>query len=352
MIRPRRHPLKTRLRSAIDASPLARHLRPPKPPASGEPADAFAIRLPDLTGKGLRPVYLERNARYATATSVKLLDRETLVCASFLEKKLYLIRFDFERRTHRILDEIATTFRGVPVETDLADADPDGVNVILSNFHHGSFTQYRRNGDRLALVSDLDFDLEGARDANWVPKVHGVKYLNRDCVAGAVSTGPTGVRIFDLVRNKSTLHIPLSRKTQDMSFLSNREMLVLTVSGAPTRERRTPYSSEVTRIAFDLERQTCEVGPTRVYPDTHFDASVIHDDRLYLTDQRNHCVRVLDVDSFETLHRIDGYHFPHGIDIECGLLAVTNYGWNTIDLRAVDTIVTSVTSATSQDEQP
>jgi len=287
------------------------------------------IALPDLTGRGLRPVYLERRSRYATVTSVKLLDPETLVCASFLERKLYLLHFDSTQRTSRILDEIATTHRGIPVETDLLDVDPTGETLVVSNFHHGAFTQFRREGDRLAYVRDLDFDLAGS-------KVHGVKFLDGRILAGTIGSRPTGVRFFDLQCAKPTVHIDLPLKTQDVSFLSEREMVVLAVHGAPTRQRQTSYASELVRVRFDLATGEFEIGSQRVFEDTHFDASVIHQGRLWLTDQRNDCVVLFDPESLDEIDRIAGYDFPHGIDVAFGWLAVTNYGANTIDVRKLD----------------
>ena len=341
MLHSLRNILHTGLRSALEATPFsgrgiqARRAR--RAQRTGPFSGAFVIPLPDLTGRGLRPVYLERRGRYATVTSVKFLDAETLVCASFLEKKLYLVRFDAKRKTSQILDEIATTHRGVPVETDLADADPAGENVIVSNFHHGSFTQFRRDGDRLVHVRDLAFGLTAS-------KVHGVKYLTPDVFAGTLGSRPTGVRFFDLIRTKPMLQVDLPLKSQDVSFLSDREMIVLAVHGAPTRKRQKPYASELARVTFDFDTGAFEIGVRRIFEDTHFDASVIHAGRLWLTDQRNDCVKLFDPDSLDEIGRIDGYDFPHGIDLEFGMLAVTNYGANTIDIRAVEDLAIRISA--------
>ena len=331
MLHALRETLNSGLRAALEYSPWSGRriqARRARQAQRARPSDgAFVFPLPDLTGRGLRPVYLERRGRYATVTSVKLLDPETLVCASFLEKKLYLVRFDAQRRTHRILDAIPTTYRGIPVETDLADSDPSGEHVVLSNFHHGSLSQYRREGERLAFVRDLDLDLES--------KVHGVKFLTHDLVAATVGSQPTGVRFFDLGLGKPTVHVDLPLKTQDVAFRSEREMIVLAVHGAPRRRQQVPYGSDVCRVELDLETGRSEVGPLRTWLDTHFDACVLHDGRLYLTDQRNDCVKILDPDSLDGIGRIEGYDFPHGIDVKFGMLAVTNYGANTIDIRAL-----------------
>jgi hypothetical protein len=236
--------LGTGLQSARELSPwsgLRIQARQARRGRRVRPVDgAFVFPLPNLTGRGLRPVYLERRGRYATVTSVKLLDSETLVCASFLERELYLVRFDIANRTHRILDAIPTTYRGVPVETDLADSDPSGEHIVVSNFHHGSVGQYRREGERLRFVADLALGLHS--------KVHGVKFMTRDLVAATIGMAPTGVRFFDLAAGKPTVHVALPLKTQDVAFVSQREMIVLAVRGAPRRSEQRPYGSDVCRV--------------------------------------------------------------------------------------------------------
>lgn len=321
------------MRLALDATPWggrhdqARRARRARARRPSGPDTPFFIDLPDLSGRGLRPVHLDHRNRYATVTSVRLLDPETLVCASFLEKKLYLVRFDARQRTHRILDAIPTTWRGIPVETDLADADPSGREVVLSNFHHGSFTHYRREGDRLVHVRDLDSGVHA--------KVHGVRFLDRHVFAGTLGSAPTGVCFFDLDRGEPFLRLELPLKAQDTAFLSHEEMLVMAVHGAPRRERQQPYASSIFRVRFDLEAQAGEVVGSRRWEDSHFDACVLHAGRLYLTDQRNDCVRILDPGTLDDVGRIGGYDFPHGLDVGFGLLAVSNYGSNAIDLRAL-----------------
>jgi hypothetical protein len=329
-----RKTLETRLRLALEATPFSgrriQARRSHRGRMAGSAPGAFVIPLPDLTGRGLRPVYLERRSRYATVTSVRLLDPETLVCASFLEKKLYLVRFDVAAGTHRILDAISTTHRGIPVETDLADADPSGEQIALSNFHHGSLGLYRRQGDRLAFVRDLDFGLEA--------KVHGVRFASGDLVAVTVGSTPTGVRFYDLASTRPTIHVDLPRKTQDLALLSEREMIVLSVHGAPRRRRQTDYGSDVCRVRFDPACGRAEIERLRTFADTHFDACVLHAGRLFLTDQRNDRVEILDPDSLEIVGSVGGYDFPHGIDVRFGLLAVSNYGTNAIDLRPVSDV--------------
>lgn len=170
--------------------------------------------------------------------SVELLDPEALVCASLLEEKLYLVRFDRAAGHHRILDAIATTHRGIPVETDLADADASGERIALSNFHHGSLGFDRRAGDRRVFETDPDFGLSA--------KVHGVRFLERDRIAVTVGSGPTGVRFFDLASGRPSIHGDLPLEAQDVAFVTEQEMIVPAVSAgrqASTRPtERSPWS--------------------------------------------------------------------------------------------------------------
>ncbi len=283
------------------------------------------IRLNDLTGADLRSYYLKDRARLAGATSVKFLDRETLACASLLGRKIYLIRFDLERETHHTLDVTETVFDGQPAETDLCDSDPDGVNVIASNFYLGTFTQYHRDGERIAFLRDLPFKLDSF--------VHGVKFFRPQIIAGTATRGPMGVHFFNLDTSEAMLHVATTLKTQDVCFLSDRQLVILAAHGAPSSTPRPMYDSEVQLIDFDLARGTYRVAAKTVYKDAHFDCSVVRDGQVYLTDQFNNCVKVLAPQTLETIHEIGGFDFPHGIDIKYDMLAVTNYGTNSIDLR-------------------
>ena len=44
--------------------------------------------------------------------------------------------------------------------------------------------------------------------------------------------------------------------------------------------------------------------------------------------------RHIDAQALEPVALLEGYNFPHGLDLRGNLLAVTNYGDNSIDLRS------------------
>ena len=76
-----------------------------------------------------------------------------------------------------------------------------------------------------------------------------------------------------------------------------------------------------------------QVLQEKFFKDAHIDSIIYYENRLYFTDQYNNKVIVCDPESLDILEEIGGYDFPHGIDVNFGILAVTNYGSNTVELR-------------------
>jgi hypothetical protein len=60
-------------------------------------------------------------------------------------------------------------------------------------------------------------------------------------------------------------------------------------------------------------------------------------ERMYITNGSQDCVMVFRLEGNKVMfdHELSGYHFLHGIDLLPGLLAVTNYGSNTIVLTQI-----------------
>lgn len=85
-------------------------------------------------------------------------------------------------------------------------------------------------------------------------------------------------------------------------------------------------------IEFDINQKTHKCLREILYPKCHFDCIVAHDDRLYVTDQFNNLVKIYDSSDLMQIGELSGFDFPHGLDINHGMMAVTNYGSNTIDI--------------------
>lgn len=283
------------------------------------------IKLDDMNPYGHQALFIGGLSRLATATSVKILDRDTIACCHFIGRKIYLIRIGRDLSGWQVLDCTDTVFNGKPEVTDLCDADADG-NIIVSHFHRHECSQYQRVGERILFVRDLPFNVGDF--------VHGVKFYRPDVIAITVVRGPfTGVNFYSLRSMERLLHVPMPVKTQDVAFLSDRSMVVITAAGAPKRQAQALYPTGIHRVNFSLEEQAHEIVAGASFEGCHFDSVVHHEGRLYVTDQGNDCVRILDPVDLGQIGEIRGYDFPHGLDIRHGMIAVTNYGNNTVDIR-------------------
>jgi len=95
------------------------------------------IPLEDLWQPDWRAQFIGTRQRFATATAVRFIDSNTLICSSLLACKIYLIRFDRTRKTYKVLDSADTTYAGSRVHTDLLDIDGYG-NAVTSNCAAGT----------------------------------------------------------------------------------------------------------------------------------------------------------------------------------------------------------------------
>ena len=284
------------------------------------------VHFEDINNSNRGPIYIGDRQRLATITSVKFLDNTTFACCHFVGRKIYLVRFDYHRKNYRLLDSTDTVFNGNTVETDLCDSNERG-EVATSNFYQRTFTQYRREGDRILFDRDLPF--------NPGNNVHGVKYFRPNILAVTCVKTPAGIYFFNSDTMEQLLYIETSVKAQDVCFLSDNRWVLLATRGTPTSTKRKMYKSEIHLIDFDIPSQKYETTFTKTYETAHVDCMVSHNGKLYITDQFNNTVLIVNPNSLEQTGELTGYTFPHGIDIKYGMIAVTNYGNNTVDIRPI-----------------
>lgn len=286
-------------------------------------SNMLQIRLEDLSQPDWKLLYVASRGRYATATSVRFLDPGSLVCCSLLGQKMYLIRFYLHSGSYRIVHSIDTIFEGKSTPTDLCDTDGNGL-VITSNCSHGSVSLYRCTDDRITFVRDLPLDLD---------IVHGVKFVAPGIAAITVTHGERGVHFIDIETMERILYIASEWRTKDVCFISDTRLAVLTADGAPAREQQGGYDSCISLVDFNLRERSYRTVAQAVNRDGQLDACVLHDDKLYVTDQAGDCVWIHHPGDLRRLGEIRGFDMPHGIDIRHGLMAVTNYGSNTVEIR-------------------
>lgn len=285
---------------------------------------ALNIPLEDLWQPDWRAQFIGRRQRFATATAVRFIDSNTLVCSSLLACKIYLIRFDLANGIYNVLDSADTMYGANRAQTDLLDIDGHG-NVVTSNCSAGSMSLYRYVRDKIFFVRDLPTNIDDF--------CHGARFFGTDVVVATMHRVQPGVHFFNVRTMEKLLYIPSAFRAKDVCFLSGRRMILLTTDGAPKPEAQELYFSEAQLIEFDLHNKTYEVLAQHTYERGQFDSGMIHEDRLYAVDCYRGCVLIADADTLEQVGEMGGYNFPHGIDINYGMIALTSYGDNSISIR-------------------
>jgi hypothetical protein len=286
------------------------------------------IRLEDLRRPQWQALYVGDRARYATMTSVRFVDARTLVCCSLLGRKMYLVRFDLAGGSYDVIARADTVRAGHATETDLCDMDGRG-HVVTSNCEGASMSLYRLVDDKIRFARDLPMGLPG----NFC---HGVRFCGPDVVVATTLRDPRGAHFFDLPTLRRLLYIKTDRLPKDICFLPGGRAALITTDGAPEPEKSGARRiSEILLVEFDLARGTYGLVARQTYAAGQLDSAAAHEGRLFAVDSHGGRVLVIDARTLRQIDQIDGFDFPHGVDVNYGMMAIACYGTNSIHVRSL-----------------
>jgi hypothetical protein len=236
-----------------------------------------------------------------------------------------MIRFDLAGKTYEVIDAADTTYAGSTVETDQCDIDGRG-HVLTSNCETGSMGLYRIVDDKIRHMRDLATGLSG----NFC---HGARFCGPGVVVATTLRDPMGAHFFDLQTMRKLLYVRTDHPCRDLCFLPDGHAALVVSSATPRGDAYEIGTSEIVLVALDLGRRTyCLVGK-QVCGDGQLDAIIAYGRRLFITDSYVGCVRVVDARTLRQIDQLD-YDFPHGVDVNHGMMAVACYGTNSIHVRA------------------
>ena len=287
---------------------------------------ALEIQLENLQQPDWHALYVGARPRYATATSVRLLDAHTLICCSLLARKIYLIRFDLASKSFSVLDSADTVYDGSTTQTDLCDIDGLG-RVVTSNCEDGNMSLYRIEGDKIRHERDLATGLTG----NFC---HGARFCGPDKVVATALREPCrGAHFYEVSTLRKLLYVRTPRLAKDLCFLPDGRAVLATTDSAPSSAASSGgAASELLVARVDLKRGTYDVTGRQTYDVGQIDSVVYYGAHLYVSDSHGGRVLVVDPSTLRVVEEVGGYDFPHGVDVNYGVLAVACYGTNTIHL--------------------
>jgi hypothetical protein len=268
-------------------------------------------------------VYIGGRRRPSSVTSVALMSDHEMVFCHFSTAQMYTATFDLQKNEQVITQRIHTTYHGQLTQTDLMTSRPDGL-ICVSNFFQHSFSLYQFDSGRVHHVRDYSPVVND--------KVHGVKFFDEDTVVLTSRRQFGGLAFVSLSSGELKRFVPMPDiSVQDVCVLGEDDFITVSTFGSPQSEPFQVYDSIIHRVRLVNGKAQVE-GTVRISK-SHLDSVVLDNNRLFITDQHNDAVLVVCPDTFKLLDRIEGYDFPHGIDVNHGFLAVTNYGSSSVSIK-------------------
>lgn len=291
----------------------------------------LTIHLEDVNNSPHGERFIGNRRRLATCTGVSLLGPDRLVATSLVAQRMHLIRFDLASGSHVVECVIPTRAGDRDVCTDLVHFD-GADRLVTSNCEDGSVTIYRLEGHSLRHERDLVIPEPRAFS-------HGVKFVPSG--RAICTTTPNRARFsYFLASDDGRLLFKFGDgdwKVKDCAFVSDGVMLVLYAASAVTATATgTRAYSKLALVSLDLTGRRHEVLHELTFPG-HTDSCASADGRAFVTNGTRDLVMVFTVADgrLALATTLDGFSVPHGIDVDprAGLLAVTNYGDNSVTVR-------------------
>lgn len=284
--------------------------------------NSIVIKLDDVSST---PVFIGERSRLSSATSVAFLDNGTIACAHFAARKIYAYRFDLDGGTHEKLSELDTTYNGIRCQTDLMAHDGHG-RIAVTNFLAKTCTMYQYDGTGLRLAHYLPYD---AGDV-----VHGIKFYSDALLAMTSRRNSSGIHFFEPDRRDPVYILRSDRNSvQDFCFISDRRLAVVSTTKSPGPNPKDMWDAHIDIVDFDLASRTDSIVESMEVKCAHLDNIVFYNSHLYASDQYNNAILQIDPESLQVVKRHEGFDFPHGLAVDNGRLAVSNYGSNTVEIR-------------------
>jgi hypothetical protein len=271
--------------------------------------------------------------RLATCTGVRIVDANHIVCSSLAGQQIYLWRRTAGGDNWVVIDSVNTTYYGERVCTDLIDHD-DGF-FITSNCAENSVSLYRLVGHRLLHAQDYpinDPDTGFCHGAAFVP---GGRLL-------CATTQTKGRNIYLLCRQSGAVVYRFSDEDwlpKDVAFLDSSKLLIGYTRAHAGKEPTTATGSKFALVSLAEDYRSHRVEWESPVALAQIDSISHSFGELMVTAQNNDAVHrfILRPDGLDHAEKLTGFNFPHGVDLDraAGILAVTNYGDNTLELRSL-----------------
>jgi hypothetical protein len=281
--------------------------------------------LPDFDKSKFQMIYAGTRKRYATATAVMFINDEIFICASYLNRELYLLNIN----TGEILFKIKTNYfndlldykDGLIVTSCLMYQDkPSAIGIFKVDI----------DNKKIYFIKDIILEPKG------IINVHGIRIIdNKTVIITCTNDSDRGLLFYDIENNKKIkLFNNFNYRPKDIFIQENKNKIyVISCSTSPSYGSYKINES----ILYMFEYFTLNLIDKLSFKG-QIDAMTIieneDDTDSFITLQSEDSLLHFKVknNKIEFIKQIEGFNFPHGIGSFKNKIAVTNYGDNSIQI--------------------
>ena len=284
------------------------------------------IKLPDINTSKCNELYVGNRMRLATASGCCFISENILVINHLAGQKIFIVSFDYQKCTYKSINQIDTTFNNDKCITDLID----GMNKLIatSNFDTKSFSIYEIDGECISKLKDYQSPELGY--------CHGIKFYDENIIC-FTTVNINYICFYDILKNNILFKFDLEiGRPKDVCFVSDNKMIALYTGNNPGKDEYNLINSIVCLLHFNLNKQEYVILSEFVVPDSQLDCCVCNNNLVFITVVRESEDSVLilssDNNTLSYHDELTGFNIPHGVALRNDLLAVTNYGDNTVKI--------------------
>jgi hypothetical protein len=280
--------------------------------------------LPDFDKSNFDLIYTGQRKRHATATAVSFINDKLLICASFLNREIYL--FDIE--LGEIICKIKSNYY-----IDLLDYKNNLIVTINNTYKKlpSSISIFSVDIENKKIIFIKDIILKPSEI-----ETHGIRILDSNTVIITCTNNKNrGILFYDIKNCKDLkLFNNFKFKPKDIFIQENKNLLyILTSSTSPGYAKFQVKESCIYVYEYSslkLIDELCFIGQTDCL--TILEKELTTYGFITLQDGDSLYHFKFEKNKLEFIDKIPGFNFPHGIASLNNKIAVSNYGDNSIQL--------------------
>jgi len=288
----------------------------------------FVIPIISKSPENTEILKIKNKVRESSLTDVVFISTNTVVCADRQDKMLYLVEFNIDKKTSKILSKLK-----MPYNPELIDAANNFIYIVNLNQLVTVYTVH--NKSKLALHRYYDLG------SNYT--YHGicVNPYNKDQL---FLTGTKNKKVLSIFSTNTSTHIDIAppglenSNIKDVAFIDSNNIIIIASDGVPKNANAgiNTYKSYIN--LYNYSNNKLALLDSLTYDNCHVDSVIFTKGKYYVTSQLEDKGYLLN-GNIEMNYLIPSTHistddFPHGLAAHINQLAYTCYSTSSLYIKA------------------